>query len=122
MSGGVSELQEYHCASSGRTEESRFSITDLVAIPLTAVMQWCYGLLNNYILAILVFTFLSKVILLPVSMWVHKNGITMVKITPELNRVKIKHFGDKDAIDDETQVLYKREKYNPLASTVPMVV
>lgn len=99
-----------------------FSITEVISIPLTALMMFCHRLLGNYGLTILVFTLLSKVILLPVSMWVHKNGITMVRITPEVNRIKIKHFGDKDTIDDETQALYKREKYNPLASTVPMIV
>ena len=102
--------------------EQGFSITDIVAIPLTALMMFCYNLLGNYGLTILIFTVLSKIILLPVSLWVHKNGITMVKVTPEVNRIKIKHFGDKDTIDDETQALYKREKYNPLASTVPMIV
>ena len=106
----------------GGEENNGFSITDIVAIPLTALMRLCYNLLNNYGLTIVVFTLLSKIILLPVSMWVHKNGITMVRITPEINRIKIKYYGDKDSIDDETQALYKQEKYNPLASTVPMIV
>lgn len=102
--------------------DSGFSITDIVALPLTAVMKFCYNLIGNYGLTIIVFTFLSKIILLPISIWVHKSGITMVRITPELNRIKIKYFGDKDSVDDETQALYKREKYNPIASTVPMIV
>ena len=116
------EITTVEPEESDGNEEASFSIVDVVAIPLTALMKLCYGLLGNYGLTILAFTLLSKVILLPVSLWVHQNGITMVKITPEINRIKIKHFGDKDTIDDETQALYKREKYNPLASTVPMIV
>ena len=98
------------------------SIVDIVAVPLAALLALCYKLLGNYVMAILAFTLLSKVILFPVSMWVQKNGIAMVKITPEINRLKIKYYGDKDTIADETQLLYKREKYNPLASTIPMIV
>lgn len=98
------------------------NITDIVSIPLGALLNLCYDLLHNYGLAIIVFTFLTKVILFPVSMWVQKNGIAMVKMTPELNQLKIKYYGDKDTIADETQALYKREKYNPLASTIPMFV
>ena len=46
----------------------------------------------------------------------------MVKITPQINRLKIKYYGDKDTIADETQLLYKKEHYHPLASLIPMVV
>lgn len=98
------------------------NITDIVSIPLGALMELCHSILGNYVLTIIVFTLLTKVILFPVSMWVQKNGITMVRMTPELNRLKIKYYGDKDTIADETQALYKREKYNPLASTIPMFV
>ena len=98
------------------------NITDIISIPLGALLDLCYSILNNYGLAIIVFTFLTKVILFPISMWVQKNGIAMVKMTPELNRLKIKYYGDKDTIADETQALYKREKYSPLASTIPMLV
>lgn len=98
------------------------NITEIVSIPLGILLGWCYDLLHNYGLAIVVFTLLTKVILFPVSMWVQKNGIAMVKMTPELNRLKIKYYGDKDTIADETQLLYKREKYHPLASTIPMFI
>ena len=97
-------------------------MTEIIGIPLAALLRWCYGLLGNYGWAILLFTLLTKVILLPVSLWVQKNSITMVRLTPELNKLKIKFYGDRDTIADETQALYKREGYQPLLSTVPMIV
>lgn len=98
------------------------NITDIVSIPLGAILKFCYNILQNYGLAIIVFTLLTKVILFPVSMWVQKNGIAMVKITPQINRLKIKYYGDKDTIADETQLLYKKEHYRPLASIIPMII
>ena len=95
---------------------------DIIALPLSALMEFCYNLLHDYTLAIILFTLLTKIILLPISLWTHKNGIAMVRMTPEINRLKIKYFGDKDTIAEETQALYKREKYHPIASTVPMIV
>ncbi|MBO7217959.1 MAG: YidC/Oxa1 family membrane protein insertase, partial [Clostridia bacterium] len=68
------------------------------------------------------FTLITKIILFPISALVQKNSIAMVKITPQINRLKIKYYGDKDTIADETQVLYKKEHYHPLASLIPMVV
>ena len=43
------------------------------------VMYFCYYLLHNYGLAIILFTLISKIVLLPVSVWVQKNSIKMVK-------------------------------------------
>lgn len=78
--------------------------------------------LENYIAAIIIFTALSKVILLPVSIWNQKNNIKMLKIQPKLNMVKVQYFGDRDRIADETAGLYKQEKYNPFAGIFPMIV
>ena len=98
------------------------SITDLIGIPLGWLLQLCRALLPCYTGAIVVFTLLTKVILFPVSAWVQKNSIAMVRLTPELNRLKIRFYGDRDTIADETQALYKKEKYSPLGSIVPMLL
>ncbi|MBR2761811.1 MAG: membrane protein insertase YidC [Solobacterium sp.] len=86
------------------------------------VMKWCYDITKNYGLAIILFTVFSKIVLLPVSVWVQKNSIKMVRIQPEINRIKVRHYGDNDAIAEEQQKLFKREKYNPLASIVPLII
>ena len=85
-------------------------------------MKWCYDITKNYGLAILLFTVFSKIVLLPVSVWVQKNSIKMVKIQPEINRIKAKYYGDKETIAEEQQKLFKREKYNPLASIIPLIL
>lgn len=97
-------------------------IMELIGIPLNALMSLCCSIVGDYVLAIILFTLVTKVVLLPLSLWTHKNGIAMVRLMPELNRLKIKYYGDKDTIAEETQALYKREKYHPIASTIPMIV
>lgn len=85
-------------------------------------MEWCYNLLSNYGLAIILFTLLTKIIILPISVWVQKNSIKMVEMQPEINRIKAKYFGDADTIADEQSKLYKAKKYNPLASLIPLLI
>ena len=46
----------------------------------------------------------------------------MVKMMPEINMLHVNHYGDKDAIAEGQAALYKREKYNPLAGIIPVVV
>lgn len=77
---------------------------------------------QNYILSILLLTFFSKLILLPISLWTQKNSIKMVEMQPELNQIQIKFFGDKDRIADETAALYKKKRYNPFSGGVPLLL
>ena len=89
---------------------------------LCVVMDWCYQLCGNSGWAIILFTLLSKIILLPLNIWVHLNGLKMVKMMPEINWLHVNHYGDKDAIAEGQAALYKREKYNPVAGIIPALV
>lgn len=87
-----------------------------------SIMYGCYYLAGNYGLAIILFTFLTKIILLPISIMVQNNSIKMVKMYPELNRIKVKYFGSKDMISEEEYQLYKKENYHPMLDLVPVVI
>lgn len=93
-----------------------------ICAPLGYLMKGCWDLLGNYGLSILLFTFFTKIVLLPLSVWVHKNSIRMVRIQPEVNMLKARFYGDRDRIAEEETKLYKRVKYSPLASSVPLLV
>lgn len=89
---------------------------------LSFVMNMCYSICRNYGFAVILFTLLSKIVLLPVSVWVQKNSIKMVKMQPDINFMKAKYFGDKDRIAEEESRIYKEAKYNPFASMIPLLV
>jgi len=97
-------------------------INTYIGTPLGWIMYLCYRLVRDYGIAILLFTFLSKILLMPLSVVVQKNSIKMIRLQPEINRITAAHYGDKDAITDETMVLYKRERYSPLLGMVPMLI
>lgn len=95
---------------------------DLLSTALGYLMEPCYTLTGNWWLAILLFTAVTKVILLPISLWCQKNSITMVSLMPEINRIKVKYFGDKETIGEEQAALFKREHYHGLLSIVPLAI
>lgn len=86
------------------------------------IMYFCYNILHNYGLTIVLFTLITKIVLLPISIMVQKNSIKMVKMYPEMNRIKTKYFGNKDMISEEQYNLYKREQYHPMLDLVPVVL
>ncbi len=95
---------------------------DYLSTLLGYIMTPCYDLTGNWWLAILLFTLITKIILLPISLWCQKNSIKMVQLTPEINRIKVKYFGDKDTIGEQQAALYKREHYHALLSIVPLAI
>lgn len=97
-------------------------LNTVIGTPLGYVMYWCMVLFHNYGVAIIVFTLLSKIVLLPLSLWVQKNSIKMVRMQPEINESKAKYIFDKDKFYDCQIELYKREKYNSFAGIIPLLI
>ena len=93
-----------------------------ICVPLGILMKWCWKLVGDYGLAIVLFTLATKVVLLPFSIWIHKNSISMVKIQPAINFLKVNHYGDMDTFADEQSKLFKKEHYHPMLSLVPLAL
>ena len=94
----------------------------IICAPLGWLMRLAWSLTGNYGLAVILFTLMTKVILLPLSLWVHANGIKMVRLEPAVNRLKVKYFGDPDRIAEEQAGLYKKAHYSPFATVIPVAV
>lgn len=98
------------------------TVIDTVVGVLVWLINLCYGFCHNYWIAILIFTFLTKVILLPLSVWVQKNSIKTVRMQPEMNHISATYLGNQEAISEEQYKLFKREKYSPFADLIPLFV
>lgn len=98
------------------------TVVHYICIPLGLLMKGCWLLVKNYGLAILLFTLATKIVLLPVSIWIHKNSIQMVKLQPEINNLKVKYQGNADMIAEEQVKLFKRERYHPTLSLIPLIL
>lgn len=97
-------------------------ITQAIGNLFGQIMYGCYRIFHNYGISIVVFTVITKIILMPISVMVQKNSIKMVKMYPEMNRIKAKYFGSKDLISEEQYKLYQKEKYHPMLDLVPVIL
>lgn len=97
-------------------------IVQMIGDVLGWVMYFCYRLMHNYGLTIILFTLITKIILLPISVMVQKNSIKMVKMYPQMNHIKAKYYGDKDMISEEQYHLYKQEQYHPMLDLIPVAL
>ncbi|MBR2679495.1 MAG: YidC/Oxa1 family membrane protein insertase, partial [Exiguobacterium sp.] len=93
-----------------------------VASVLQLIVQPCYELTGNWWVAIALFTVITKIILMPMALWVQWNSIKMVQIMPALNRLKVKHFGDRETIGEKQNELNKDKGYHPLLSLIQLAI
>lgn len=73
-------------------------------------------------LAIIVVTFLIRLILAPFMHKSLKSQQMMNALQPKLNDVREKHKGDKEQQAKAIMGLYKEHKINPLASCLPLII
>lgn len=95
---------------------------DVLASVLSLIVQPCYELTGNWWASIFLFTLIIKVILMPLALWCQKNSIVMVQLMPDLNRIKVKYFGDHETIGEKQNELYKQKHYHPMLSLIPLAV
>jgi YidC/Oxa1 family membrane protein insertase len=93
-----------------------------IAQPIFALLQWLYGLFGNYALAIVGLTLIVRALLFPIA---NKQYASMAKLrifAPKMKEIQEKYKDDKQKIQLATMELYKREKINPLAGCLPILL
>ncbi len=98
------------------------TIFNVIIDGLVWLINICYAVCNNYWVAILIFTLLTKIILLPLSIWIQKNSIKVVRMQPQLNHIKAEYCGNTELISEEQYKLFKKEHYNSFADLIPLFV
>ena len=86
------------------------------------LLQFLYGIVNNYGLAIILFTVFIKLLLLPLSI---KQQRTMKKSTELQEKMKIiqfKYKNNPEKINQEMMDLYKKENMNPFSGCLTAIV
>lgn len=90
--------------------------------PLFGLIEWFYGLVGNFGVAILLLTVVVKLALFPLANKAYESMSKMKNLQPKMEEIKKKHAGDAPKQQQEMMVLYQREKINPLAGCLPLLI
>lgn len=77
---------------------------------------------NKYGIAIIIFTLIIKIILLPFAIKQQKAMMGMQKIQPHIEEIKAKYKNDMNKMNEETMKLYAEHKVNPFGSCLPALL
>ena len=95
---------------------------NLLVTPFGYIMRFCYGLFNNYGIALFLYAIITKIILLPFSIKQQKSQLAMIKLRPYQEELMKKYGGDKQRYQQELMNLYQREGYSPMSSCLPTLL
>ena len=81
-----------------------------------------FGFVGNFGLAILVLTVIIKLIFFPLANKSYVAMSKLKKLQPEMMKLREAYGDDKQKLNAEVMALYKREKANPLAGCLPILI
>lgn len=93
-----------------------------IMLGLGWVLKLMYILVNNYGVAILLFTIVVKAILMPLTVKQQKSMLKTQKLQPLLMDLQKKYENDKEKLNQETMKLYQKYQVNPMSGCLPMLI
>jgi len=93
-----------------------------LTIPIFHVLDFLYGMIGNFGISILALTVLIRLLLFPLANKSYKAMSKMKALGPEMTKLKERFKDDKARMQQEIMALYKKEKVNPAAGCLPILV
>ncbi len=85
-------------------------------------LSYIYSIVKNYGLAIIIITFLIKLLLAPLT---HSSMVSqkkMMDVQPKLKELQLKFKDDPQKLNEETMKFYKKSGINPLGGCLPLLL
>jgi YidC/Oxa1 family membrane protein insertase len=94
----------------------------IITRPLFSFLAYIYGHIGNFGVSILVLTVVVRLAFFPLANKQYESLTKMKKIQPMMEEIRKTHKDDAPKQQQELMELYKREKINPLAGCLPLIL
>ncbi len=101
---------------------ANYGMLTILAQPLFWLLEHVYQLLHNWGVAIIIVTFLLKLLFYPLSEASYRSMAKMKALAPRIKNIQETYKDDREKVGRAMMELYKREKINPVAGCLPMVI
>ena len=86
------------------------------------LLSFMYGIINNYGLAIILFTVIMKIIFIPFSVKQQKTLKKSAKLQEKMKIIQFKYKNNPEKMNQEVMELYKTEKMNPFSGCLTAII
>jgi len=90
--------------------------------PLFLALDWIYRLVGNFGVAILIVTVIIKIFFFPLANKSYASMAKMKAVQPEMMAIRERFADDKMKQQQAMMELYKKEKINPIAGCLPIII
>ena len=99
-----------------------YGMLTILSQPLFYLLSWVYGLVGNWGWSIILVTILIKLVFYKLSETSGRSMAKMKTVAPRLKALQERHKDDREGQARAMMELYKREKINPVAGCLPVLV
>ena len=86
------------------------------------LLNFLYNIFNNYGIAIIVFSVILRIILIPVTISQQKTMKKSEQMQEKMREIQQKYKNNPEKLNQETMDLYKREKMNPFSGCLSSIL
>ena len=90
--------------------------------PMFFALDFIYGLVGNFGVAIMIFTVIVKGLFFPLADYSYRSMSKMKLLAPKVAELKERYKDDPSKLQPEMMALYKAEKVNPASGCLPIVI
>jgi YidC/Oxa1 family membrane protein insertase len=90
--------------------------------PIFRLLHWLHGIIGNMGWAIIALTFVLKTLVFPLARKSYISMAKMKELQPQMEEIKARTGDDRMKFQREVMELYKREKVNPAAGCLPILL
>ena len=103
-----------------------FSIADIIQVPFGYLLDWLYQLFGSYGFALIIFSVVVQLVMLPMTAKSKKSMMKMSRLQPQMQELQRRYADDPQRQNAAIQALYKEEGVSMgggcLWSLLPMLI
>jgi YidC/Oxa1 family membrane protein insertase len=117
------KLQDQLEATGPRLElVADYGMLTIISKPLFILLSWVHDFIGNWGLAIIIVTFLIKLAFYRLTAASGRSMAKMRNLAPRIKAIQERYKDDREQLGRQMMEIYKREKINPLAGCLPILI
>jgi YidC/Oxa1 family membrane protein insertase len=119
---GPKEQERLEEVATGLELTVDYGILTVISSPLFWLLSMIHSVVGNWGWAIVLLTLGIKIVFYPLSETSYRSMAKMRKLQPKMQQLKERYGDDRQKMNQELMQLYQKEKINPLAGCLPILV
>ena len=99
-----------------------YGFLSILSQPMFWLLSWVYGFVGNWGWAIIIVTFIIKLAFYKLTETSGRSMAKMRNLQPRMKALQERYKDDRQALSQQMMELYKREKVNPAAGCLPILI